>query len=117
MIMQDNAYFTTLISLFESMNHTRGTYIKMTSADRIKLIIGILQTAKKVSKFLPIIVFSYSGLTLFFAVIDFFEHNIVAGMILSIFAAFGIFLAMRIFQTRRRGRNRKYEKYRNTGTK
>ncbi|MFZ0511282.1 MAG: hypothetical protein WAM14_06725 [Candidatus Nitrosopolaris sp.] len=89
----------------------------MTTADRIKLIIGILQTAKKVSKFLPIIVFSYSGLTLFFAVIDFFEHNIAAGVVLSIFAIFGIFLAIRIFQTRRRGRKRKYEKYRNAHMK
>ena len=89
--------------------------MKVTTADRIRLIIGILQTAKKVSKFLPIIVFSYSGLTLFFAVTDFFEYNLAAGVVLSIFATFGIFLAMRIFQTRRRGRKPKYEKYRNAG--
>ena len=90
--------------------------MKLTTADRIRLTIGILQTAKKVSKFLPIIVFLYSGLTLFFAVIDFFEHNLAAGVVLSIFATFGIFLAMRIFQTRR-GRKRKYEKCRNAGIK
>jgi len=91
------------------MNHTRGTYIMVTTTDRIKLAIGTLQTAKKVSKFLPIIVFSYSGLTLFFAVLDFFEHNIVAGIILSILAGLGIYLTIRIFQTRRRARNQKYE--------
>jgi hypothetical protein len=110
-IVQD---FTTLISLFESMNQRSGTYIMVTTTDRIKLVIGTLQTAKEVSKFLPIIVFSYSGLTLFFAVLDFFEHNIVAGIILSILAGLGIFLAIRIFQTRRRGRNRKYA---NLGTR
>ena len=91
--------------------------MKVTNADRIRLIIGILQTAKRVSKFLPIIVFSYSGLTLFFAAIDFFEHNLAVGVVLSIFATFGIFLAMQIFQTRTRGRKRKYEKYRNAGIK
>ena len=91
--------------------------MNVSNADRIKLVVGILQTAKKVSKFLPIIVFSYSGLTLFFAVIDFFEHNIAGGVVLSIFATFGIFLAIRIYQTRRNGRKRKYEKSRNARMK
>jgi hypothetical protein len=40
------------------------------TADRMKLIVEIIQIAEKVSKFLPIIVFSYAGLTLVFAVID-----------------------------------------------
>jgi hypothetical protein len=99
------------------MNYTSGVYMKVTTADRIKLMVGILQTAKKVSKYLPIIVFSYSALTLSFAVIDFLERYIAAGVVLSIFATFGIFLTMRILQTRRRGRKRRYEKYRNARIK
>jgi hypothetical protein len=85
--------------------------MKVTSADRIKLVVGILRTAERISKYLPIIVFAYSALTLFFAVIDFLDSNIAAGVVLSIFAALGIFLSIQIFKTRRRGRKRRYEKY------
>jgi hypothetical protein len=72
------------------------------TADRMKLIVEIIQIAEKVSKFLPIIVFSYAGLTLVFAVIDLVEHNIVIGIVLCVLARFGIYLAIRISQTRRR---------------
>jgi hypothetical protein len=72
------------------------------TADRMKLIVEIIQIAEKVSKFLPIIVFSYAGLTLVFAVIDLVEHNIVMGIVLCVLAGFGIYLAIRISQTRRR---------------
>ncbi len=86
--------------------------MKLTSADQIRLMVEILRTAERISKYLPIIVFAYSALTLFFAVIDFLQRNIAAGAVLSIFAALGIILAIRIFKTRRRGRKRRYEKYR-----
>jgi amino acid permease len=76
-----------------------------TNADRIKLIVEIIEIAEKVSKYLPIVVFSYAGLTLVFAVINILEHNIVSGIILCIFAGFGIYLALRIFLTRRRKRH------------
>ena len=72
-----------------------------TNADRIKLIVEIIEIAEKVSKYLPIVVFSYTGLTLVFAVINILEHNI-AGIILCVFAAFGIYLALRILLTRRK---------------
>ena len=52
-----------------------------TNADRIKLIVEIIEIAEKASKYLPIVVFSYAGLTLVFAVINILEHNIVSGMI------------------------------------
>jgi hypothetical protein len=94
------------------MNKMSGIYMKVTSADRIRLVVGILRTAERISKYLPIIVFAYSALTLFFAVIDFLQRNIAAGAVLSIFASLGIFLAIRIFKTRRRGRKRRYKKYR-----
>ncbi|MGC2575102.1 MAG: hypothetical protein WA364_26635 [Candidatus Nitrosopolaris sp.] len=76
-----------------------------TNSDRIKLIVEIIEIAEKASKYLPIVVFSYAGLTLVFAVINILEHNIVSGMILCIFAGFGIYLALRIFLTRRRKRH------------
>jgi Flp pilus assembly protein TadB len=73
-----------------------------TNADRIKLIVEIIEIAEKVSKYLPIVVFSYAGLTLVFAVINLLEHNIASGIILCVFAAFGIYLALRILLTRRK---------------
>jgi hypothetical protein len=83
------------------------------TADRMKLIVEIIQIAEKVSKFLPIIVFSYAGLTLVFAVIDLVEHNVVTGIVLFVFAGFGKYLAIKISQTKRRSK-RKYQTYRNT---
>ena len=52
-----------------------------TNADRIKLIVEIIEITEKVSKYLPIVVFSYAGLTLVFAVINLLEHNIASGII------------------------------------
>jgi hypothetical protein len=83
------------------------------TADRMKLIVEIIQIAEKVSKCLPIIVFSYAGLTLVFAVIDLVEHNLVTGIVLCVFAGFGKYLAIKISQTKRRSK-RKYQTYRNT---
>jgi hypothetical protein len=79
----------------------------------MKLVVEVIEIAEKVSKFLPIIVFSYAGLTLVFAVIDLVEHNIVTGIVLSVFAGFGLYLTRRICQTRRRWK-RKYQTYRNS---
>ena len=71
-----------------------------TNADRIKLIVETIEIAEKVSKYLPIVVFSYAGLTLVFAVINILEHNITSGIILCVLASFGIYLALRIVLTR-----------------
>jgi len=79
----------------------------------MKLVVEVIEIAEKVSKFLPIIVFSYAGLTLVFAVIDLVEHNIVTGIVLCVFAGFGIYLAIKISQTRRKWK-RKYQTYINT---
>ena len=48
------------------------------TADRIKLMVQVIEIAEKVTKYLPIIVFSYAGLTIVFAVIYLLEHNVVA---------------------------------------
>ncbi len=79
----------------------------MTTAGRIKLIVEIIEIAEKVSRYLPIVVFSYAGLTLVFAVINFVEYNIALGIVLCLFAGFGIYLAIRIYLARKR-RRRKY---------
>ena len=84
-----------------------------TAPDRMKLVVEVIEIAEKVSKFLPIIVFSYAGLTLVFAVINLVEHNIVTGIVLCVFAGFGIYLAIKISQTRRKWK-RKYQTYGNT---
>jgi len=78
--------------------------LPVTTADRIKLLTELIGITEKVSKYLPIIVFSYTGLTLVFAFKNMVEHNIVAGLILCVFAAFGMYLVIRIFLTRRRWR-------------
>ena len=84
-----------------------------TTSDRVKLIVEFIEIAVKVIRFLPIIVFSYAGLTLVFAVINLVEHNIVTGIVLCVFAGFGIYLAIKISQTRRKWK-RKYQTYINT---
>lgn len=78
--------------------------MQVTTADRIKLIVEIIEIAEKVSKYLPIVVCSYAGLTLVFAVIYFVEYNITLGIVLCFFAGFGIHLAIRIYLTRKRRR-------------
>lgn len=84
-----------------------------TTSDRVKLIVEFIEIAVKVIRFLPIIVFSYAGLTLVFAVINLVEHNTVTGIVLCVFAGFGIYLAIKISQTKRRW-NRKSQTDRNT---
>ena len=76
--------------------------MQLSTADRIKLIVEITEIAEKVSRYLPIVVFSYAGLTLVFAVINFVEYNITLGIVLCFFAGFGIYLAIRIYLTRKR---------------
>jgi Na+/H+ antiporter NhaA len=76
--------------------------VQLSTADRIKLIVEITEIAEKVSRYLPIVVFSYAGLTLVFAVINFVEYNITLGIVLCFFAGFGIYLAIRIYLTRKR---------------
>jgi hypothetical protein len=70
------------------------------TADRIKLIVKAIDIAEKITKYLPIIIFSYAGLTIAFAVIYLFQHNVIASGILCILAAFGIYLAIRICTVR-----------------
>ena len=76
--------------------------MQVTTADRIKLIVEIIEIAEKISRYLPIAVFLYAGLTLVFAVINFVEYNITLGIVLYLFAGFGIYLAIRIYLTRKR---------------
>jgi ABC-type uncharacterized transport system permease subunit len=82
----------------------------------MKLIVEIIGLVEKVSKFLPIIVFAYAGLTLVFAVVNLAEDNIATGIVLCIFAAFGMYLAIRIFLTRRKWK-REWKAPRNTQLK
>ena len=84
----------------------------VTTADRIKLLARVIEITEKVSKYLPIIVLAYAGLTLIFAYKSMIEHNIVAGLVLCVFAGFGVYLVIRISITRRRWR-REWRKYRN----
>jgi hypothetical protein len=66
------------------------------TADRIKLIVKAINIAEKITKYLPIIIFSYSSLSIAFAVIYLFQHNLIASGVLCILAAFGIYLTIRI---------------------
>jgi hypothetical protein len=66
------------------------------TADRLKLIVKAINIAEKITKYLPIIIFSYACLTIAFAVIYLFQHNVIAAGILCILAAFGIYLTIRI---------------------
>ena len=76
------------------------------TADRVKLTVQLIEIAEKVTKYLPIIVFSYAGLTLVFAVIYLLEYNVVAATILWILTGFGIYLAIRISLVRVRWKRR-----------
>ena len=68
--------------------------MQVTTADRIKLFIEIIEIGEKVSRYLPIAAFLYAGLTLVFAVINFVEYNITLGIVLCLFAGFGIYLVI-----------------------
>jgi hypothetical protein len=76
--------------------------VDKTNVDRTKLIVEIIEMTKKVSGYLSIIVFSYASLTFVFAVTNIIEHNIASGIVLCVFAGFGIYLSLRIFLKRRR---------------
>jgi hypothetical protein len=67
-----------------------------TNSDRLKLTVEIIEAAKKVSRYLPIIVFTYTGLTLVFAIMNIFERNIILGIILCLLAGFGLQLTIKI---------------------
>lgn len=66
------------------------------TSDRVKEIVQVIEIAQKLTKSLPIIVFSYAVLTTIFAVVCLIENYIVAGIVLCIFAGFGIYLAIRL---------------------
>lgn len=89
--------------------HLQAVAILMGSAPkpesgRLKQLVKIIAIAEKVSRYLPIIVFAYTGLTIIFAVINILEHNIISGIILCFFAGFGLHLTIRIILIRRRWR-------------
>jgi Na+/H+ antiporter NhaA len=67
-----------------------------TNSDRLKLTVEIIEVAKKVSRYLPIIVFAYAGLTLVFAIMNILERNIILGIILCLLAGFGLQLTIKI---------------------
>ena len=75
-----------------------------TNSGRLKRLVEIIAITEKVSRYLPIIVFVYTGLTLIFAVISILERNIISGIILCFFAGFGLYLTIRIVLIRRRWR-------------
>jgi len=76
--------------------------VRKTNSDRLKLIVEIIEITKKVSRYLPIIVFAYAGLTLAFAIINIFERNILLGIILCLLAGLGLHLTIRIVLVRTR---------------
>jgi hypothetical protein len=67
-----------------------------TNSDRLKLTVEIIEIAKKVSRYLPIIVFAYAGLTLVFAIMNILGRNIILGIILCLLAGFGLQLTIKI---------------------
>ena len=75
-----------------------------TNSGRLKLLVEIIAITEKVSRYLPIIVFAYTGLTLILAIINILGYNIILGIILCFFAGFGLYLTIRIVLTRRRWR-------------
>jgi hypothetical protein len=83
------------------------------TSDRVKVIVHVIEIAEKVTKYLPIIVFSYAGLTTVFAVVCLVENYIVAGIVLCIFAGFGIYLAIRLSLVRIRWK-RSWQTQKNT---
>ncbi|MFZ0327448.1 MAG: hypothetical protein WBP64_19305 [Nitrososphaeraceae archaeon] len=83
------------------------------TSDRVKVIVQVIEIAEKVTKDLPIIVFSYAGLTTVFAVVCLLENYVVAGIVLCIFAGFGIYLAIRLSLVRIRWK-RSWQTQKNT---
>jgi hypothetical protein len=75
-----------------------------TNSGRLKLLVEIIAITEKVSRYLPIIVFAYTGLTLILAIINILGYNIILGIILCFFAGFGLYLTIRIVLIRRRWR-------------
>jgi hypothetical protein len=73
-----------------------------TNSGRLKLLVEIIAITEKVSRYLPIIVFAYTGMTLIFAIISILGYNIILGIILCFFAGFGLHLTIRIVLIRRR---------------
>jgi len=82
-----------LISLISFLDQWVG--VLDTNADRITDCWNYRNS--KVSKYLPILVF-----TLVFAVINILERNIASGIILCVFAGFGIYLALRLLTRRQK---------------
>jgi uncharacterized protein (DUF2062 family) len=77
------------------------------NSDQIKLLIKNIEMIEKAAKIMPAGISFFVALTLIFDVISFFEGNIVVGIILSILVLFGLYLLLRIYQTRKRRRKGK----------
>jgi hypothetical protein len=74
------------------------------SSDQIKLLIKTIETIEKAVKIMPIGISFFVALTLFFGIRSFFEGRMVVGIILLVLVSFGLYLLLRIYQTRRRKR-------------
>ena len=72
--------------------------------DQIKLLIKSIETIEKAAKIIPVSILFFVILTLFFDIRSFFEGNILAEIILSILVVFGLYLLLKIYQSRRRKR-------------
>ena len=72
------------------------------NSNQIKLLIKTIEMIEKAAKIMPIGISFLVVLFLFFDIKSFFEGNIVIGIILSVLASFGLYLLLRIYQTRRR---------------
>ena len=74
------------------------------SSDQIKLLIKTIEMIEKAVKIMPIGISFFVALTLFFGIRSFFEGRMVVGIILLVLVSFGLYLLLRIYQTRRRKR-------------
>ena len=72
--------------------------------DQIKLLIKSIEMIEKAAKIIPVSILFFVILILFFDIRSFFEGNILAKIILSILVVFGLYLLLKIYQSRRRKR-------------
>jgi uncharacterized membrane protein len=78
--------------------------MKLSNSNQIKLLIKTIEMIEKAAKIMPIGISFLVVLIFFFDIRSFFEGNIVIGIILSVLALFGLYLLLRMYQTRRRKR-------------
>ena len=72
--------------------------------DQIKLLIKSIEMIEKAAKIIPVSILFFVILILFFDIRSFFEGRMVVGIILLVLVSFGLYLLLRIYQTRRRKR-------------